>query len=130
MIYLILGLLFIVLELWRLASGHAFGPAMPFWGRILFPLLMAVGAFRFTGRERVGALAVVVVATVIWNRYTIGDPRWLAGVVIACGGVMVWVGYTISPESRRRTLRPLLWSVAAVVVAFLVFYLPALFAGR
>jgi hypothetical protein len=63
---------------------------------------------------------------VIWNRYSIGDPPWLAAVVIGCAAFMVWVGYTVAPDSRRRTLRPLLWSVAAVLVGFLVFYLPSL----
>jgi len=126
-LYLVLGVVFIALELWRLVAVHSHGPIMPLWGRILFPLLIAAGAFRVKGRERAGVLAAGVIATAIWNRYSIGDPLWLAGVVIASAAFMVWVGYTLSPDSRRRTVRPLLWSVALVVAAFLAFYLPGLF---
>jgi peptidoglycan/LPS O-acetylase OafA/YrhL len=125
-LYLVLGLIFIGLELWRLATAHQHGPIMPFWPSMIFPMLIAAGAFKVKGLDRIGVLAAAVVGFVIWNRYTIGDPRWLAAVVIGAGAVMVWVGYTLSPGSRRRTLRPLLWSVAAVIVAFAIFYLPGM----
>jgi hypothetical protein len=122
-LYLVLGLVFIGLELWRLVAAHLAGPIMPLWGRVVFPLLIAAGAVRMKGRERMGVLAAAVIATVVWNRYAIGDPRWASMLVVTCAAFMVWVGYTISPDSRRRSLRPLLWSLVLVVAAFLVFYL-------
>jgi hypothetical protein len=125
--YLVLGLVFIGLELWRLVAHHGVGPIMPLWASIVFPLLITAGALKVKGRERIGAIAAVVVVMLIFNRHSVGDPPWLAAAVMASAALMVWVGYTLAPDTRRRTLRPPLWSAAAVIVAFLLFYLPGLF---
>lgn len=74
MLCLVMGLVFIGLELWRVVGPHSGGAVMPLWGRIIFPFLIAAGVFKVKGRERIGVLMAAVVAAAIWNRYTIGDP--------------------------------------------------------
>jgi hypothetical protein len=49
--YLVLGLVFIGLELWRMVGPHQHGAIMPLWGRIIFPLLIVAGVVKVKGRE-------------------------------------------------------------------------------
>lgn len=122
MVFTIVAAVFGLLEIWQVfGEGESGGSVMPPVLRIIGPLLLALSALQFKGRDRLGMLLTAVLFFAFFGREWFPNP-WLASLTVW----LVCAALATLGAQAESSIRPwvlLVGFATAVGTLFLVLWL-------